>query len=562
MSTPGLYRTAATAAALAILLAVASPFSARAGESKSTTPTDADKIPLTGLLIVGDSKEIQPRGAPKVQGIDVRVPFLDQPALRSRLEPFLGKMCGKYTRYAIIDEITLFYRDQGREMVNVTIPPQEITGGVLQVLVIEGHLGRVKVEGSRWFSSTYIAGQLKVQPGQTLDAWQLGADVDWLNRNPFRQINLIFKKGAEVGETDVVLREVDSFPLRFYGGYEDSGTQTTSNNRVLAGLNWGNVFGLDGQLNYQNMADPAFKWFRSNSGSYVQPLPWRHIVTFFGSYADTHGNLPSPLDQRGFTEQASVRYEIPLPKADSAKFHYQHSFVLGFDFKRENNNLTFGGTQVFGGITDGLQWNASYNSSLKDAWGETSPRVTLFVSPGAWDRNDTTAAYEQARAGARARYIYGNCELDRTTGLPWNFVLVNRGTLQWSDVNLLASEQLGFGGYDTIRGYDTRIVNGDDGYIINNELRTPPTRLLPYLGLKKVDDKLQLLGFFDYGVAQNRDLLPGESRRQVLSSVGPGLRYTISTHLSFRGDYGWQLHNTQTPRLYSSRSHLGLVISF
>jgi hemolysin activation/secretion protein len=532
------------------------------GGAKAAPSADADKIPLTGLLVSGDPKEIHPRGAPTVQGVDVRVPFLNQPEIKSRLESFLGKMCTKDTRDAIIQEIVLFYRSQGREMVSVTMPPQEITGGVLQVLVMEGYLGRVKVEGARWFDSKYIADQLKARPGQTIDAWQLGADVDWLNRNPFRQINLIFTKGAEAGETDVVLREVDSFPLRFYGGYEDSGTQTTSNNRVLAGLNWGNVFGIDGQLNYQYMADPAFKWFRANSGSYVQPLPWRHIVTLFGSYADTHGNLPSPLEQTGFTEQASIRYEIPLPKLESAKLHYQHSIVLGFDFKRENNNLTFGGTQVFGGLTDGLQWSASYNSSLKDAWGETAPRVTLFVSPGAWDVNDTDAAYGQSRAGAPARYVYGNCELDRTTGLPWNFVLVNRGVLQWSDANLLASEQLGFGGYDTIRGYDTRIVNADDGYILNNELRTPPISLLPHLGLKKFDDKLQFLGFFDYGLAQNRDLLQGESRRQILSSVGPGLRYTISTHLSLRGDYGWQLHNTQTPRLYSSRSHLGLVVSF
>jgi hemolysin activation/secretion protein len=558
------------AAALASFSIAARPAQAASTETAAaaamTAPsvsTEAAVVRLSGLLIVGRPEEVIGVGTPDVKGVEVdQVPFLNRADFKARLSVFLGMPLDEAARNGIIAAIVRFCREQGRPLVHVALPPQEITGGVLQVLVAQSKVGRIKVEGNRWFSPRYVAGQLRARPGQDIDARQLGSDLDWLNRNPFRQVDMVYSKGAQLGQTDLVLREVDSFPVRFYGGYEDSGTPVTGENRLLAGVNWGNVLGYDGQMNYQYLADPSFKWMRAHSGSLVQPLPWRHIVTVFGSYADTHGDVAPPFDLKGFNAQASIRYEVPLPKLTSAKLSYQHSVVGGFDFKRGNNNLAFGGTQVFGAVTDTLQWSLGYNSSLKDPWGQISLRATFFYSPGHWTDNDEDGAYNSSRSGATARYTYANFELDRTTGLPWDFMLVNRCTFQASDVNLLASEQMGFGGYDTIRGYGTRVVNADQGYIISTELRTPPVNLLSRLGFNKVQDKFQFLGFFDYGSGSDRNLLSGEQPQTVLAGIGPGLRYSISTNVSLRVDYGWQLHNAETDRQYASRSHIGLVLSY
>jgi hemolysin activation/secretion protein len=538
------------------------PSAAPAVKWSLPTDTPAPTVPMAGLLIVGDPTQILSIGTPEVKGVVTKIPFLDRADFKSRMEGFLGKPLNEETRDGIVTAIVRFYREQGRPLVDVSQPPQEITGGVLQILVLPGKVGRIRVQGNRWFAPQYVTGQIHAQPGQDVDARELGNDLDWINRNPFRQVDLVYVKGSELGETDLILREVDHFPLRVYGGYEDSGTAATGENRLLAGVNWGNVLGHDGQMNYQYMADPAFKWFRAHSGSFIQPLPWRHIVTVFGSYADVRGDVAAPFDLSGFNEQASIRYEVPLPRLTSAKLSYQHSVVGGFDFKRANNNLAFGGAQVFGAMTDTLQWSLGYDASLKDPWGQTSLRATLFYSPGHWTANDADAVYNLSRSGATARYTYANFELDRTTGLPWDFMLVNRCTFQLSDSNLLPSEQLGFGGYDTIRGYDTRVVNADQGYILSTELRTPPVSLLPRLGLKKVQDRFQILGFFDYGSGSDRDLLSGEQPQTVLAGIGPGLRYAVSSHFSLRADYGWQLHNAEVSRQYASRSHIGLVLSY
>jgi hemolysin activation/secretion protein len=537
---------------VAALTAGASPVIAAAEGSR------VDK--LVGLILVADPQDVIPSGSPLVAGVQIKgLPLLKDDRIKEQLRGYLGKPLTEAVRVSIVSDIVLFYRRKGRPVVAVNTPPQDTTGGELQVLVVEAKVGAIKVDGARWFDPNAIANRIRISSGQEINTNDLTEDLDWINRNPFRQVDLVFAKGSELGTTDLVLKESDRFPLRVYTGYEDSGTTLTGNYRLLSGLNWGNVFGLDGQLDYQYMTDPRFLFFRAHSLTFTQPLPWRHILTLIGSYVNTRGDVPEPFDLSGFNWQTSVRYEIPLPKWGS----YREALDAGFDYKRANNNLAFGGQSVFGGTVDTVQWSLGYNAGLSDSWGATTLRATVFYSPGGVTSQDTNAAYDLTRSGATANYTYGKLELGRTTGLPFDFSLVNLFTGQLSDANLLGSEQLGFGGYDTIRGYDTRIVNADQGIIVSNELRTPSMSLLSLVGIKKhPDDKLQFIGFLDYGLAADKHLLPGEPATAALMGAGPGLRYALASCLTVRADYGWQLINTPTDRTNAMRWHVGTVLSY
>jgi hemolysin activation/secretion protein len=141
--------------------------------------------------------------------------------------------------------------------------------------------------------------------------------------------------------------------------------------------------------------------------------------------------------------------------------------------------------------------------------------------------------------------------------------LVNKATVQWASTNLLPSEQIGAGGYSTVRGYDEYEASGDEGYLVNAEVRTPAFSIGNLFGLKKATDRLQALVFTDYGSVWKKKIVFGEDPHQDLWSIGPGLRYTISPYFSMRFDYGFQLTDTgQSTRDYNSRGHLGLVLSY
>ena len=112
-----------------------------------------------------------------------------------------------------------------------------------------------------------------------------------------------------------------------------------------------------------------------------------------------------------------------------------------------------------------------------------------------------------------------------------------------------------------MRGYHEREANGDQGVLIRNELRMPSFNVGAPLQGKQA--QLQLLAFLDYGVVSNKRLLPGEPQHVELSSIGLGMRFALEQNVSFRFDYGWQLHDTGVPGgRNNSRPHFAVLVSY
>jgi hypothetical protein len=111
-------------------------------------------------------------------------------------------------------------------------------------------------------------------------------------------------------------------------------------------------------------------------------------------------------------------------------------------------------------------------------------------------------------------YAYGRLDLHRETLLPLilpikggvdeHFTWVLRASGQFADARLLPTEQFGLGGYDTVRGYNERVVDGDDGWLLVNEIRTPHIPLGNLTARTDGRDWLQGLIFCDYGRAFDR----------------------------------------------------------
>jgi hemolysin activation/secretion protein len=381
---------------------------------------------------------------------------------------------------------------------------------------------------------------------------------------------------------DVTLRIEDRFPLRVSAGYEDTGNQFVGDHRWVAGASWGNAWGLDHQINYQYYTDVDFDHYEAHVVSYLAPLPWRHSLTLFGTYSEVEADLGSfpGFTQDGNNYQGSLRYTVPLP----AYQRYNHEITAGFDFKRTENNIEFGAVPVFNTPTEVAQFVLSYRGLLPDRYGSTGFGLLGYYSPGGLtDRNDDLS-FALTRPGAESEYAYGRLAAERVTKLPltpwfgpgWDsrarapeqtFSWHVRASCQFASSNLLPSEQLGLGGYATVRGYAERLVNGDEGVVINNELRSPVFRIGNLLNRRGGGDTIQFLVFVDYGSTSLKDPGPGEDSHHDLASVGGGLRYQMSDNVSLRFDYGYQLKEknleSQTGfKPEDGRAHIAFYASF
>jgi hemolysin activation/secretion protein len=517
---------------------------------------------LNALVFVPAPKAVQKSGL-RAHGVVLRDVAPPAPAhFQEFAARYLGQPVTRAQLNDLVQAIIVYYRQHDRPVVDVAVPAQDITNGVLQVVVLEARVGRVTAAGNHWFSSDQITDGVYLHPGDTIDSRQLEANLDFLNQNPFRTTDVVYRPGEKLGETDLTLQTRDRFPARVFVGYEDSGDIETGIDRYFVGFNHGNLFGLGQQLNYQYTTSGNFDSLRAHSGSYIIPLPWEHTLTFFGSYVDTKGQLPALFGVEGRSYQISGRYNVPLPTFSVAKLTYKQSVSAGFDYKYNNNSLEFGNAVAAGTLYDVDQFVLSYNGIETDPWGRTSFDENLYISPGGFDHNNEDAAFNTAHTGATADYVYNTLVLERLTRLPEDWSLILRGTLQTSNANLAPSEQLGFGGYDTVRGYDEREVNTDSGFIFTTEVRSPTISIGDFAHVAQFKDQLQFLAFWDYGAGSNHNPLPGEPSEIPLSSLGLGLRYTINTYLSVRYDYAFQLLRTGFDNDHGSRSDIGVVLSY
>lgn len=545
------------------------PSTRSAAELPSTAPEAAKDDTqllgsLKGLVFVDSPKAVKERGL-KARGLVTNgIDLLEQPDFRQLAEPYLGQPLTLGRLNQLVREVVLYYREHDHPVVNVVVPEQDITSGAVQLVVVEGRVDTVKASGNRWFSSRTIEGQVRLHEGDRISSKRLLEDIDWLNQNPFRSVDVVFAPGSHPGETDLTLRVQDRFPLRVFTGYENTGNDLTGDDRWFAGFNWGNAFGLDHQLNYQFTASSDFEGLLAHSVSYLAPLPWRHKLQLFGVISESHAES-GPFSIDGSGRQASLRYVIPLPTlSKGTDFVFSQELSLGFDWKRSKNFLEFDVVTASDTTTDVGQFNLGYHATLRDPWGGWSLQGELYFSPGGWFPNQDKASYEAVRAGADDEYVYSRIRLSRVTRLPANFTLSNEFTLQFADGNLLPTEQLSVGGYDSVRGYDERVISDSDGgFLMRHELRTPPIKLLGRLSSdSRIQDQLQFLAFWDYAVSIAHSPLPGEDRRTVLSSVGAGLRYTLSENVSVRADYGFQLADLDTGDNHHGRWHVGVTVSF
>lgn len=515
---------------------------------------------LKGLVFVADRTALRPQGRDET-GVHLEsIPELDTPEFRALAAPFLGQTIGVPELDRLAHATVDFLRAHDRPVADVLLPEQNIESGTVQFLVVFGRLGRVRVEGEIRGPAAEVAAAIRTRPGDILSARRLLDDLTWANRNPFRQVDLAFARGEHEGETDIVLRTRARFPLRVFAGYENTGSASTSRDRVLAGFNWGRAFGSDRQFNYQFSASPDLRKFAAHSASYTVPLPtWRHTLTLFGSAALSKPELPGGyFSLRGRSTELGLRYRVPLPQTGATT----HSLVAGLDFKRTNNNLAFGGYAVFNGSTDIAQAVLAYSANRPDSHGATSGTLTVALSPGGLTAHNHDSDFAQARSFARAEYALARLELERITNLPAGFSWHSRATAQFASASLLGSEQLGLGGSANLRGYEERELNCDNGLILVNELHAPAMHPVRRSRLRH-PDHLDPYVFWDFGVAWNRKRPDGEPGRTTLSSAGAGLRYELSSHVSLQADYGWQLKASGlSAGEHSTRLHVSTVFSF
>ncbi len=213
-------------------------------------------------------------------------------------------------------KLQMRYHDLGYPTISVTLPPQKLTNGIVQVKVVEGKLTKIVIKDNHHFSDANIRRALPSLTTNILinNKW-FQPELDQANANRDRQIYPVIAPGPDPGTSELTLDVKDRLPLHGRVEINDKSSPDTPLLRLDTALQYGNLWQLEHQIGADyNFSPQAYKPAGSVNGFYDQPMVtsysafYRLPLNFFG-----HGQREQ-LEQKppnfGYDE---VTHQFSLP---------------------------------------------------------------------------------------------------------------------------------------------------------------------------------------------------------------------------------------------------------
>jgi len=495
-------------------------------------------VNLAGVRLIGPDEQVS-ETAPR--GISLGdVPGIAPEAVKAALSPYVGKSLTRARIARMQSGLAALWRKAGFPFVSVTVPPQEITSGVLSLRVIEFHAGTVKVEGGSALERN-LAGRMRVGPGQRIDAGAIEEDLDWINRNPFRHVEGVFAPGDDKGASDITLKVTEDKPFSVFGSYANTGDEATGLDRWSAGgglwlpmLNDMTVsyrftrsgeFWDDGDL---FKLDTARGGYLSHSARIDLPTFDRQALSIAPNFVETNELVDgTPFSFDNTTFELPILYRSAISNILPGR--YWGDIYFGVEPKWLKRTTAFAGVDVAKGQANLFNLVLGWSDDFSDRYGTTSIDARIKGNPGGVLSNNTAADWA-AFTGGRVddnTYVTAGIDITRMTDLTHGFGWASQFSGLIADQALPDSERLSLGGYYAVRGYGSEEAAADAGLVWRNELRLPTYAPLARAGVG-IKDGLSPFLFVDLG--HGYDFAAKD--HTTLASTGLGFDYTIGANLA------------------------------
>ena len=527
-------------AAMAIALAGASWTPAR-GQPAAPPSTAAPPPPVRTLEI----NEFRVEGVEQLSGLQVE----------SVLVPFLGpgRTLEDVERARVALEKAYF--DLGYQTVVVAIPPQTVRGGVVTLKVTEGKVGRLRVNGTKWFSPFEIKRLApSVQEGKVPNFNDLVKDIVVLNQWPDRRVTPALRAGSEPGTVDVDLNVQETPPI--HGSVEGNNRYSvnTVHFRLNGALRYDNLWQLGHSLGFSFQVAPKRPKdalvFAGNYLARFPGAPW-FTLAFNGVVQDSDVSTLGGTAVRGRGRIFGTRAVANLP--GSTEFF--HALSAGLDYKLFLEDISAGESKQSNPVH---YWPMTfqYGGTVLGRSSQTAFSVSAVFNIRGLSSSDVD--FDNKRYKASASFVYYRGDLAHTQGLPGDLQLFFKVNGQYGPDPLVGPEQFTAGGADSVRGYLEVEASGDLGALGSFEFRSPS--LARWLGPTVTD--WRFYAFTEGGRVWIHDPLPEQKVFATLWSVGGGTRFRLWDHLSGTFDVGVPLTEAGPTPKYQPRIHFRVAGEF
>jgi hemolysin activation/secretion protein len=442
------------------------------------------------------------------------------------------------------NQITELYAKNGYINSGAFIPGNQTfdaQGGTVKIEIIEGSVEDIVVTGTQRLNPKYIKSRVAIGASTPLKVDRLLESLRLLQLDPLiKNISTELATGREPSTSIVNLKVTENPTWR--AGITAGNNRTPSVGELIAqaNLSQSNLTGAGDGLVLSYGRSEASNIYDIN---YTLPINPRNGTLKFQYSRSNSRVVENPFDRldiNGTAQDISVGYRQPLLQTTAQEF------ALGITIANRETNTGY--------LASIIGNRVGYPSPGADDNGVT--RITaarLF--------QDYTLRDSQQVFAARSQLSFGVNTLDATVSpsspnsnfVTWrgqgqyvralapNSILLLKLEGQIADRPLVALEQLGIGGQDTVRGYRQDLLLGDNGLLASAEVRIP---IFTPADSKQV---LQIVPFVDFGVISNQAPNPNP-KNDTIASGGIGLRYQNGDNFFAKLDYGVPFTSIDQPK--------------
>lgn len=511
--------------------------------------------------------------------------LLPQAKVEELVTPFVGrrKVYGDIQR--ALESLEGEYRRRGFGTVQVHVPEQELTGGVVKIQVSEAVVGKVEIVGNAFHDAGNIRASLpQLKEGTAPNMRQLSENVQLANENPSKKLELTFGVGEKDDTVDARIEVKDEDSDRYFLTLDNTGSQTSGVHRVGLSYQNANLMNLDHTLTlaYITALDPPagvkVDIFSAGYRLPIYGLGDSIDVIYANSSTNTPSNVLAPGGTLGITGKGEVfalRYNLILPRQGE----YSSKIVGGLDYKHINATCTVLGSPVAPGTAGCTPYTLRPISlTYSGQWQKPGEAIDFNIG-GIYHAFPMGARYPYTapafKVAGTDRYtlVTGRPTSDQfaalrfggsyTSALPEEWMMRMALSGQHARNALPAGEQIGLAGSTAVRGLTERAVAADRGYVTNIEVYTPN-----YAGKLGLTGDLKGLAFYDFAAGHNIDVAGASTVNTHIASIGIGLRYNLNKDVAAKFDLARVLDNHQAtaggpemakPRI---RGHFSLAYGF
>lgn len=456
----------------------------------------------------------------------------------------LARITEKYTNrpldfaqlLQVASEITQLYVSNGYINSGAYVPGDrsfDANGGTIEIKVIEGRVEDIVVTGTKRLDPNYIKSRIGLGVGKVLKIDRTIDSLRLLQLDPLiKSISTELVSGQQPG-TSIIQIAVTESP-NWQAGVSIANNRTPSVGEIIAqvGVSQNNLTGLGDGIGVTYGKSEASSVLDLN---YTLPLNPRNGTLRF-QYSNSNSRvIESPFDRLDINSNGQdfgLTYRQPILQTPSQEF------ALGATLARRETNTGY----LFSVIGERI----AYPTPGADANGLTRVAAARFFQDyTVKDTQQVFALRSQFSLGLNALGASINPSSPDSQFLSWrgqaqyvrslapNSIFLFKVETQLADRPLLALEQIGLGGQDTIRGYRQDLLLADNGVIASAEVRLP---IFTALDSRQV---LQVVPFIDFGLGWNQPNNPSPNPNpSTIASGGLGLRYQGGDNFSARLDYG------------------------